>query len=104
MTNARARLVSLGAISLSALTAASCDEGSSTPEEWVVVDYVGAQYDAFLKRDARPLDATIITQDISLSAVGLEPKYSALDLYSPRWTIVALCADAEVVAQASSLE
>ncbi len=50
-----------------------------------------------------PEDPTYLVQDAS-PAVGEPAAYSATEMGSPRWTVVAACADADVLSEATIIE
>lgn len=66
-----------------------------------LTSYVGLGFDSVTTR-IRP-DAGVVVQDLSV-LVGKDPTYTPIAFGSPEWDVVAICADQEMLEEATSVE
>lgn len=94
---AHLRAFASGALILVALT--SCSAAPALDPEMFLGETLEEVSQQLGERD----DLTQLTQDVSV-AVGREPTFTEPDLESTLWTVVAACADADDVNEATVLE
>ncbi|MBD8585989.1 hypothetical protein IFT90_15645 [Frigoribacterium sp. CFBP 8766] len=76
-------------------------EPTPTPTGAPLTSYVGLTFDSVTSK-LRP-DTTVVVQDLSV-LVGKDPTYTQIAFGSPEWDVVAICADQEMLEEASSVE